>query len=71
MIKRNWRTRGYCGSLQPLKASATSGSAQHTHSVLFCPVERRFPYIRIQTRQVRGFEVLKPVICRTCDLLLT
>ncbi|KAL4433106.1 hypothetical protein ABPG77_006533 [Micractinium sp. CCAP 211/92] len=49
IIKRNWRTRGYCGSLQPLKS--TGGSANHTHSVLFCPVERRFPYIRIQTRQ--------------------
>lgn len=49
IIKRNWRTRGYCGSLQPLKASG--GSANHTQSVLFCPVERRFPYIRIQTRQ--------------------
>ncbi|KAL4428262.1 hypothetical protein ABPG75_002351 [Micractinium tetrahymenae] len=49
IIKRNWRTRGYCGSLQPLKAAG--GSANHTQSVRFCPVERRFPYIRIQTRQ--------------------
>ena len=40
--------------LQPLKASAAGGSANHTHNVLFCPVERRFPYIRIQTRQVGG-----------------
>lgn len=49
VIKRNWRTRGYCGSLQPLKS--TGGNANHTQSVLFGPVERRFPYIRIQTRQ--------------------
>lgn len=41
---------------QPLKS--TGGSANHTHSVLFCPVERRFPYIRIQTRQVRP-----PALC--------
>ncbi|KAI3428619.1 hypothetical protein D9Q98_007442 [Chlorella vulgaris] len=51
IIRRNWRTRGYCGSLQPPKAGAAGGSANHTTSLLFCPVERRFPYIRIQTRQ--------------------
>ena len=38
---------------------ATGGSANHTHSVLFCPVERRFPYIRIQTRQVGGHALLE------------
>ena len=55
VIRRNWRTRGYCGSLQPPKAGQSSGGgANQTHSVLFCPVERRFPFIRIQTRQVGG-----------------
>lgn len=41
IIRRNWRTRGYCGSLQPLK-QARSGTA----SVLFVPVERKYPMIR-------------------------
>ncbi|KAG2423316.1 hypothetical protein HXX76_015463 [Chlamydomonas incerta] len=46
VIKRNWRTRGYCGSLKPQKVR--SGGAAN---VLFVPVERRYPMIRIQTRQ--------------------
>jgi exosome complex exonuclease DIS3/RRP44 len=51
IIRRNWRTRGYAGSLQPPREGQAPrrGSA----AVLFCPVERRFPFIRIQTRQVR------------------
>ena len=103
IIRRNWRTRGYCGSLQvpyrcclsaachrgvfrlpagrpdrpqcnppapraalcatsPVQPpkSGPSGSANHTHSLLFCPVERRFPYIRIQTRQVLLPSLLRP-----------
>ncbi|KAK9825185.1 hypothetical protein WJX81_004330 [Elliptochloris bilobata] len=49
IIRRNWRTRGYAGSLQPPAEGRPlrRGAA----SVLFCPVERRFPFIRIQTRQ--------------------
>ncbi len=50
IIKRNWRTRGYCGSLQPQEEKGGGG----TQGVLFCPVERRFPKIRLQTRQVGG-----------------
>ncbi|GAX77417.1 hypothetical protein CEUSTIGMA_g4862.t1 [Chlamydomonas eustigma] len=46
VIKRNWRARGYCGSLKPLDRSSHG-----TSSVLFMPVERRYPMIRIQTRQ--------------------
>ncbi|EFJ53011.1 hypothetical protein VOLCADRAFT_55673 [Volvox carteri f. nagariensis] len=46
IIKRNWRTRGYCGSLKPQRVR--SGGAAN---VLFVPVERRYPMIRIQTRQ--------------------
>ncbi|GFR51506.1 hypothetical protein Agub_g13921 [Astrephomene gubernaculifera] len=46
IIKRNWRTRGYCGSLKPQRVRG-GGAA----NVLFVPVERRFPMIRIQTRQ--------------------
>ncbi len=51
IIRRNWRTRGYCGSLQPPKR------AQHgtgSMALLFCPVERRYPFVRIHTRQVWG-----------------
>ncbi len=48
IIKRNWRTRGYCGSLQPQEERGGRGA----QGVLFCPVERRFPKIRLQTRQV-------------------
>ncbi|KAL3151102.1 hypothetical protein ABBQ38_012969 [Trebouxia sp. C0009 RCD-2024] len=47
VIKRNWRTRGYCGSLQPQEERGGRGA----QGVLFCPVERRFPKIRLQTRQ--------------------
>ncbi len=50
IIKRNWRTRGYCGSLQPQEERGGLGA----QGVLFCPVERRFPKIRLQTRQVGG-----------------
>ncbi|GLI66006.1 hypothetical protein VaNZ11_009617 [Volvox africanus] len=46
IIKRNWRTRGYCGSLKPQRVRG--GAA----NVLVVPVERRYPMIRIQTRQV-------------------
>jgi hypothetical protein len=37
------------GSLQPGKRGAFANS---TASVLFVPVERKFPMIRVQTRQV-------------------
>ncbi|EFN55177.1 hypothetical protein CHLNCDRAFT_35599 [Chlorella variabilis] len=65
IIRRNWRTRGYCGSLQPPK-SGPSGSANHTHSLLFCPVERRFPYIRIQTRQAATLADKRLVVAIDC-----
>ena len=51
IIRRNWRTRGYAGSLQP--PSVGRQLRRGTASVLFCPVERRFPFVRIQTRQAR------------------
>ncbi len=41
VIKRNWRTRGYCGSLKP-----SERPLHGTSSVLFMPVERRYPMIR-------------------------
>lgn len=50
IIRRNWRTRGYAGSLlsdQSGRPARRGGAA----NVLFCPVERRFPFIRIHTRQ--------------------
>lgn len=59
ILKRNWRTRGYCGSLHVPKGTGdgtassyfSSSSSGATRSVLVCPVERRYPFIRIQTRQ--------------------
>ena len=50
IIRRNWRTRGYSGSLQPDRLGRPA--KQGPSNVLFCPVERRYPFIRIQTRQV-------------------
>eukprot|EP00879_Flechtneria_rotunda_P021039 GHRR01022163.1.p1 GENE.GHRR01022163.1~~GHRR01022163.1.p1 ORF type:complete len:742 (+),score=218.81 GHRR01022163.1:116-2341(+) len=47
VIRRNWRTRGYCGSLKPEELGAGSS----TKSLLFVPVDRRYPMIRIHTRQ--------------------
>ncbi|CAL5222204.1 g4534 [Coccomyxa viridis] len=49
IIRRNWRTRGYSGSLQPDRLGRPA--KQGPSNVLFCPVERRYPFIRIQTRQ--------------------
>eukprot|EP00798_Chlamydomonas_sp_ICE-L_P031430 gene31430-6606_t len=46
IIRRNWRERGYCGSLKP-----TDRSTYGTSSVMFMPIERRFPMVRITTRQ--------------------
>lgn len=51
IIKRAWRSRGYCGSLVPPRpGQRVSGTA----SLLFQPVEPRFPRIRIQTRQAEA-----------------
>ncbi|KAF5828225.1 hypothetical protein DUNSADRAFT_18006 [Dunaliella salina] len=49
IISRNWRSRGYCGSLKP--PSAHARPLHGASNVLFLPVERRYPAIRIQTRQ--------------------
>jgi len=48
IIRRNWRTRGYCGSLKPGQRGGARSAA-----VLFVPVERQLPMIRVHTRQVR------------------
>ena len=50
IIRRNWRTRGYAGSLMP--DNTGRGARRGGANVLFCPVERRYPFIRIHTRQV-------------------
>jgi exosome complex exonuclease DIS3/RRP44 len=42
IIRRNWRSRGYCGSLRPEEL----GPGSSTHSLLFVPVDRRYPMIR-------------------------
>eukprot|EP00873_Tetraselmis_striata_P021480 jgi/Tetstr1/441744/TSEL_029965.t1 len=49
IVKRSWRQRGYCGSLEPTKPTGRAGN-----SVLFVPVEKRFPRMRIQTRQAEN-----------------
>ncbi len=46
-MKKNWR--GYCGSIKESASGNSTGSAQ---SILFVPVDRRIPIIRIQTRQL-------------------
>jgi exosome complex exonuclease DIS3/RRP44 len=60
ILRRSWRPRGYAGSLDPRDvglAPKTKGgllepvSDGRAVSALFVPVERRFPKIRIQTRQ--------------------
>lgn len=48
IVKRNWRQRGYCGSLEP------SSHRPGGHNVLFVPVEKKFPRMRIQTRQAEN-----------------
>ena len=64
IIRRNWRTRGYCGSLEPPRAGgearrAASGAAT---SALFVPVERRFPKIRLRTRQAGTLANMRVVV---------
>lgn len=49
IIARAWRTRGYPGSLQTLNGRvARAGQG----SVLFSPIDTRFPIVRILTGQV-------------------
>lgn len=48
IITRNWRTRGYCGSLVPPRPGQR---LQGTVPVLFQTMEPKFPRIRITTRQ--------------------
>ncbi|KAI3892292.1 hypothetical protein MKX03_030694 [Papaver bracteatum] len=47
IIKRNWQS--YCGSLEPMDMPAATGGVAHA---LFVTKDRRFPKIRIQTRQL-------------------
>ncbi|CAL5368992.1 unnamed protein product [Camellia sinensis] len=47
IIKRNWHS--YCGSLEPMPMPAGTGGVAHA---LFVSKDRRFPKIRIQTRQL-------------------
>lgn len=46
IIRRNWRSRGYCGSLKPPGAGQKGPKAGTTANVLFIPVDRRYPAIR-------------------------
>jgi exoribonuclease R len=45
--RRSWRSRGYAGSLKPSDNIVPGRVA----FVLFAPVERRFPFVRIRTQQ--------------------
>lgn len=47
IIKRNWHA--YCGSLEPMAMPAGNAGVAHA---LFVSKDRRFPKIRIQTRQL-------------------
>lgn len=63
IIKRNWRVRGYCGSLLPPKdANPTYYKDSHTMSVLVCPVEKKYPMVRIQTRQAQTLQDKRIVV---------
>lgn len=51
IIRRHWREKQYCGSLRVEGDRAvTSGKGQAT-SALFVPVDKKIPWVRIQTRQ--------------------
>eukprot|EP00873_Tetraselmis_striata_P021093 jgi/Tetstr1/441357/TSEL_029608.t1 len=45
ILRRAWRQRGYCGALDP------KSHRPGLHNLLFVPVDKRLPRIRIQTRQ--------------------
>jgi len=62
IIKRKWRSRGYCGSLLPPKDEKMSWTDSQTFSVLFCPVEKKYPMIRIQTRQAKTLQDKRIVV---------
>ncbi|MEW5311018.1 MAG: hypothetical protein WDW38_002766 [Sanguina aurantia] len=50
ILKRNWRSRGYCGSLDEKSAKGKQGAG--ANSVLFMPVDRCVPKIRLMSRQI-------------------
>lgn len=62
IIRRNWRSRGYCGSLMPPKDGAAPWTDSQTTSVLFCPIEKKYPMIRIQTRQAKTLQDKRIVV---------
>jgi exosome complex exonuclease DIS3/RRP44 len=56
IIRRNWRSRGYCGSLLPPKEGAPPYKDSNTLSLLVCPVEKKYPMVRIRTRQAHTLQ---------------
>ena len=56
IIRRNWRERGYAASIDMGKdgKGPKATGAGFTTRVLCVPSDRRFPKIRIQTRQLEG-----------------
>jgi exosome complex exonuclease DIS3/RRP44 len=64
IIKRNWRTRGYAGSLEPPRegAEARRAAAGAATGALFVPVERRFPKVRLRTRQAAALAGMRLVV---------
>ncbi|CAM9495162.1 unnamed protein product [Ectocarpus sp. 12 AP-2014] len=51
IIRRNWREKQYCGSLRVEGDRAVATGKGQSTSALFMPVDRKIPWVRIQTRQ--------------------
>ncbi|CAM9386877.1 unnamed protein product [Ectocarpus sp. 13 AM-2016] len=51
IIRRNWREKQYCGSLRVEGDRAVASGKGQSTSALFMPVDRKIPWVRIQTRQ--------------------
>ena len=49
IIKRNWRSRGYAGSLR--KTSVLRGGGNRQDRIFFIPLDNKIPMIMIMTRQ--------------------
>ncbi|CAM9803551.1 unnamed protein product [Scytosiphon promiscuus] len=51
IIRRHWREKQYCGSLRTEGDRAVASGKGQATSALFMPVDRKIPWVRIQTRQ--------------------
>ena len=65
ILRRSWRPRGYAGSLEPPRegsADAARVAAGAPARLLFVPVERRFPKVRVSTRQAASLLPMRIVV---------